>query len=73
MAGNWGGARRGPTAHVNHLGNPLWEYRVEHRMTQRQLADAMYMGQQSISDMERGKTKLSEYVKDWLKARGYEA
>ena len=70
---NWGGARRGPTAHVNHVGNPLWEYRVEHRLTQRQLADAMYMGQQSISDMERGRTKLNAYVKDWLKARGYEA
>lgn len=72
MANGWGGARRGPTAHINHLGNPLWEYRVEHRLTQKQLADAMYMGQQTISDMERGRLPINSYVKGWLQMRGWE-
>ena len=73
MAGNWGGARRGPTAHVNHVGNPLWEYRVENHLTQRELAEQMYVAQSSISDMERGRTKIQPYVKDWLKSRGWDA
>lgn len=42
-------------------------------MTQRQMAEVMFISQQALSDMERGKTKLSAYVKDWLQKRGYEA
>lgn len=70
---NWGGDRRSPTAmakHINHLGDPLWEYRVSRGLTQRDLAEEMYICQQSISDMERGRAKISKYVRGWLQERG---
>lgn len=66
----WGGDRRSEKAHVNHLGNPLWEYRVMHRLTQNELAEEMHMCQQSISDMERGRLPINDYTKNWLTARG---
>ena len=70
---NWGEDRRSPTAmakHINHLGNPLWEYRVSLGLTQRDLAEKMYISQQCISDMERGRAKISTYVRGWLRERG---
>lgn len=70
---NWGGDRRSAMAkakHINHLGNPLWEYRVMRGITQRDLAEEMFISQQCISSMERGKSKLSTYTIEWLKKRG---
>ena len=70
---NWGGDRRSTTAkakHINHLGNPLWEYRVSHGLTQRDLSEEIYISQQCISDMERGRAKISKYVRGWLQERG---
>lgn len=70
---NWGGDRRSAMAkakHINHLGNPLWEYRVGRGLTQRELAEEMYLCQQNISCMERGALPLNEYTKNWLKERG---
>lgn len=70
---NWGGDRRSAMAkakHINHLGNPLWEYRVMRGITQRDLAEEMFISQQCISSMERGKSKLSAYTIEWLKKRG---
>lgn len=66
----WGGDRRSPKAHVNHVGNPLWEYRVMNRLTQRELAEEIYISQSTISDMERGRSPITDYVKDWLRERG---
>ena len=56
--------------HNNHIGNPLWEYRVKHNITQRQLAKQLYITQTRISAMERGKQQISSYVMDWLRERG---
>ena len=73
---NWGGDRRSTAAkakHCNHVGNPLWEYRVSRGLNQRDLAEEMYVAQQTISDMERGKRPISPYVRDWLRERGKEA
>lgn len=70
---NWGGDRRSPQAqakHINHLGNPLWEYRVSHGLTQRELAEEMFICQQCISDYERGRLPLSKYVREWLRQKG---
>lgn len=70
---NWSGDRRSHTArakHINHLGNPLWEYRVSHGLTQRDLAEDLYISQQCISDMERGRLPISKYVRGWLQERG---
>lgn len=66
----WGGDRRSPKAHVNHVGNPLWEYRVMRKLSQAQLANEMFVSQRSISDMERGRLPLNDYTKNWLTARG---
>ena len=73
---NWGGDRRSVVAkakHINHVGNPLWEYRVTHGLTQRDLSQEMFISQQCISDYERGRIKLSKYVLEWLKERGVSA
>lgn len=70
---NWGGDRRSAMAkakHINHLGNPLWEYRVMRGLTQRELSDEMYISQQCISSMERGTARISEYVRRWLREKG---
>ena len=70
---NWGGDRRSETAkakHCNHPGNPLWEYRVSRGMNQRDLAEEMYISQQTVSDMERGRIGISCYVRGWLRERG---
>jgi DNA-binding XRE family transcriptional regulator len=70
---NWGGDRRSAIAkakHINHIGNPLWEYRVMRGLTQRDLAEEMYISQQCISDMERGRLPLSKYVREWLRQKG---
>ena len=69
---NWGGDRRSAVAkakHLNHPGNPLWEYRVSRGLTQRDLAEELYVVQQTISDMERGRAPISQYVRSWLEAR----
>ena len=65
-----GGDRRSDKAHVNHVGNALWEYRVMNRMTQRELAEEMYICQQTISEIERGRMPINEYVQGWLSERG---
>ena len=39
-------------------------------LTQRDLAEEMYISQQSISDMERGRLPISKYVRGWLQERG---
>lgn len=51
-------------------GNPVWEYRMSHNLTQKQLANMMHVTQETVSAMERGKSKISQYVADWLKAHG---
>lgn len=48
----------------------MWEYRVSHGLTQRDLAEEIYISQQCISDMERGRAKISKYVRGWLQERG---
>ena len=66
---NWGGDRRSERAkgtHINHLGNPLWEFRVMNRLTQKALAELMHMSQQNVSDMERGRIRINEYVLQWM-------
>ena len=60
-----GGDRRSKAAkagHVNHIGNPLWEYRITRGMTQKELSERMFVCQQSISDMERGRLPITPYV-----------
>lgn len=67
---NWGGDRRSERAkgtHINHLGNPLWEFRVMNGLTQKTLGKRLYISQQAISDMERGRISISEYVLQWMK------
>ena len=69
-AANWGGDRRSEHAkgaHINHLGNPLWEYRVMLGLTQKVLAQRMHVSQQNISDMECGYLKINDYVLQWMK------
>lgn len=68
---NWSEDRRNAVAkakHMNHPGNPLWEYRVSRGLTQRDLAEELYVVQQTISDMERGRSPISQYVRSWLEA-----
>jgi ribosome-binding protein aMBF1 (putative translation factor) len=64
---NWGGDRRSEHAHINHLGNPVWEFRVMHGLTQRALGKRLFISQQIISDMERGRVGISEYVLQWMR------
>jgi len=69
---NWGGDRRSEMAkakHINHPGNRLWEYRVSRGLTQRELAERLYVTQQCISCMERGATRISAYTQQWLDAQ----
>ena len=66
---NWGGDRRSAQAkakHLDHPGNPLWEFRVSRGLAQRELADMMYIAQQTISDVERGQRPISPYIANWL-------
>jgi len=71
---NCGGDRRSAEfktkQHNNHLGNPLWEYRVKRNVTQRELAKELHITQETISAMERGKSRISRYVMEWLREQG---
>lgn len=67
---NCGGDRRNNKRHeferINRLGNPVWEYRVKHNITQRELAKRMYTTQETVSSWERGKCKIPAYALTWL-------
>ena len=47
-------------------GNPLWEYRMKFELTQRQMAKLLHVAQETVSAMERGKSRVSAYVMAWL-------
>ena len=66
---NCGGDRRSTIAkakHINHPGNPLWDYRVSKGLTQRQLAEQLFICQQGISSMERGETRISADIYQYM-------
>lgn len=71
---NCGGDRRSYGYHHKQsairMGNPVWEYRVKHNLTQRELAKRMYTSQETVSAWERGKCKVSKYALEWLRERG---
>lgn len=67
-----GGDRRSPAARqrYSHPGNPLWEYRVAHGMSQQELADMLLVYQPDISNMERGKEPIRAHIMDFLEEQG---
>ena len=65
-----GGDRRSPRAAVSHPGNRLWEYRQSRGITQCQLAEEIHLAQQTISEMESGISKISDYAHAWLSTHG---
>lgn len=71
---NCGGDRRSDKRRaferLNRVGNPIWEYRVKHNISQKELAKKMYVSQGSISEWERGVSKISQYALEWLRERG---
>ena len=74
---NCGGDRRSEKRHsfeaINRIGNPVWEYRVKHNITQRELARRMYTTQETVSSWERGNSKIPPYAIDWLREHDKEA
>lgn len=76
-ASNGAGDKRGEKRHsfvnINRTGNPVWEYRVKHNITQRELAKKLYTTQESVSAWERGKCKIPPDVIDWLREHDKEA
>lgn len=65
-----GGDRRSSRAPIYHPGNRLWEYRMMRGITQCQLAEEIHLAQQTISGMESGAYKISDYANAWLSEHG---
>jgi predicted transcriptional regulator len=67
-----GGDRHSAAAlqRYSHPGNQLWEYRAKLGLTQGKLAERFYVTQQSISDMERGRTPIMPHIKAFLDEQG---
>lgn len=63
-----GGDRRSARADIHHHGNPLWEYRKRLGVNQQELAERMYISQQTVSDVESGRRKASNYVLGWIES-----
>ena len=61
-----GGDRRSQKADIRHGGNPIWEYRTRIGISQSELAERMYLSQSAISDMERGRCRVSRYALEWI-------
>lgn len=70
---NCGGDRRSGKYHefsrIKRTGNPVWEYRTAHKLTQKDLANQMHTSQESVSSWERGKCKIPVYAIEWIKER----